>query len=57
MIFFTSFLKKYLGRITDPIKNPANPIINVTVKLMDGLLSDSSRNTENNKRTIRGLKI
>ena len=41
----------------DPMKNPINPISNVTVRLNDGLFNDSSRNTENNKRTISGLKI
>lgn len=57
MAFFMLFLNRYFGIMIDPMKNPINPISNVTVRLNDGLFNDSNRNTENNKRTISGLKI
>ena len=50
-------LRKYLGRIADPIKNAVNAIINVIVRLWDSLFNESNRNPANKKITISGLKM
>ena len=42
--------------IVDPIKKVINPIAIVMTKLDEGLLSDKSKNAENNNKTISGLK-
>jgi hypothetical protein len=52
-----SSLRTYLGSIADPMKNPANPIIRVITRLVDGLLIDRSRNNAKRNSTISGLKM
>ena len=56
-MFSMPSLRKYLGRIADPIKKAVNAIINVIVRLWDSLFKESNKNPANRKMTISGLKM